>query len=447
MSATLLRLAGSVSLCLAFSPVAWAQHGPFVPAPQGNAMAHADPSMSDQANMPVPAGPVSVRWRDEQGAGSLIGLGATANGSRIACTVGNLNGRDNLVVYDAGGRRLFTSGTRLNALAMFSAPMIDAQGGVIAADTQRLIRWSPSGQVLWDVAHTTGAAQLPISPVPVNGGDQILLATLGGPIVIHDASTGARRGELQIADGARLFDTANTPGQSAAGVVYVAMSERNGGRNPQGLLVALDVRSGTPRELWRFPFPGPSGASPLVIGDTVYFDGMDPDQGPIVYAVRDQGGSPDLRWRCETQSLNPNWELFDLLDLPVAASFARDPRGGLWVFVAGSRFLHRLGEADGRTIDSLDLDALIAAPGLHVPASALTVAGDAGQPVLLVNALGMLGQNYAAAIDLNSGRLRWKAQLDSGTRGQFAVVRDPGSGDPLVVLTQRLSGAVAIGPR
>ena len=112
MSATLLRLAGSVSLCLAFSPVAWAQHGPFVPAPQGNAMAHADPSMSDQANMPVPAGPVSVRWRDEQGAGSLIGLGATANGSRIACTVGNLNGRDNLVVYDAGGRRLFTSGTR-----------------------------------------------------------------------------------------------------------------------------------------------------------------------------------------------------------------------------------------------------------------------------------------------------------------------------------------------
>ena len=127
---------------------------------------------ADWVEMGVPTGAVAMRWRDTTAAGSTYGLGCSSNGSVAACSFGGTGlAGPFLKAYDADGTVLWTAGDGLNSNAYTSAPMVAADGGVIAADNRVVTRFGPSGNVIWSVAHAGGA---PVSPTVTENGVVVL---------------------------------------------------------------------------------------------------------------------------------------------------------------------------------------------------------------------------------------------------------------------------------
>jgi outer membrane protein assembly factor BamB len=455
---------------------------PFELAPAGCPMAHCDGRMSDIVSLPPPAPGAQLIWHDPVTSpagtpfGSSRGLGCSGNGRTAACSFGRLPPdfentrtcdpaiRDTVVVYGYGDgngspTRLWSSGTLLNCTAFASVPMISSSGEIIAADNRRLVRFSADGRVIWDTAMTAG---IPVSPVPLDNG-LVVTATFGGPISAYDSRTGSRVGMLDLASGTGRFHTANTPAvrgnriyvstefseSSGTGRLYAIDAILPAGYNP------LDPSTYDPtavlRVVWHVDFGGPSGASPLVVGDQIFFDGdrpfPDAPFAPHVFAVRDLGSSGQKVWARSMGSA-------------MRASFAQDPRGGLWLFTAGTssdenKWLIRLvledsdGDGVGEVVERIDLDALVAEPGVHLPSSALSIAGTARAPVMLVGATafaegGTVLSTYVTAIDLNGRSLLWKVQLPSNfTQGQFPILQ--GAHGPRVFFTNQDDGLWVIG--
>lgn len=417
----------------------------FAPAPSGCAMAHCDTRMSDAANAQPPRSRwTKLKWHDTAPPGTLFGIGCSSNGTRIACTY--TGARDNLVVYDTSGARLWTSKELLGSTAWMSAPIIASDGSVIAAAEGVVARFGPDGDVVWAKTGADVPPGQPISPVVTDSGF-VVLATKGGPISVFHSSDGHPIGALWLRtdpSDPEYFETINTPSVDGDRI-YVSTQRTN---DPQhtAWLAAVDISetSATPvKEAWHFEFGGPSGGSPLRIGSTIYFDGDrvhpgDPED-PHVFAVRDDGtsGTP-------------------VFAVPVASSIqaspAQDPRGGFWVFPVGTPTLLHLDETDGHEIERLDVDELVGAPGVHLPSSVMTMAGTPDAPVMLVGAMpkaASLGATYATAIDLGARSLLWKVKIANAraidfTSGQFAIAQDP-AGKPLVVFAGFSSGAYALG--
>ncbi len=418
-------------------------------------MAHCDPAMTDQNPTPAPT-KVSMRWRDPAPGGSNFGLGCVSNGPRIACSYQDPT--DAVVVYDTTGKRLWASGNALSGTAWTSAPSISSNGEVIAADSGNVVRFRADGSVRWRTTITGGN---PISPVLSPAGDALLVATQGGPIHLLDPATGALLASRTIRASSAdtgSFYTVNTPSFSGKRA-YVAMQYRNAsGANPTNLarLVALDVDPSRPRRIdrltpaWQFPYGGPSGASPLLIGDRIYFDGAAlapysgaPSRSSMLFAVQDRSSSPTLLWTKQ-------------LPGKVAASPARDPRSGLWTFSTGtadSRLL-RFDEATGQVLQTIDLATLT--PGTpRFPSSALSIAGStSAKPTMLLGTrnsptLPATTQVSVVNIDLVTGGLVWSHVLPGATTptaglyGQFPVAGD--ATDPLVIVSGYGQGAMALG--
>src|SRR5688500_12850421 len=176
--------------------------------------AHCDGGNSDLARVPVPAGAPSIVWqRSEQAgerAGSRQGLGCSANGGVVACTYNGAE--DKLAVYDFAGTRLWSSGAILNANAFASAPIVFADGSVIACDDTTVVRFTSGGGVLWQAPLPHGG--IPISPVLTADGRFLVLATYRGPLYAFAADSGALAGITFLRKGAGdpgYFDTVNTP--------------------------------------------------------------------------------------------------------------------------------------------------------------------------------------------------------------------------------------------
>jgi hypothetical protein len=431
-----------VAVALGVPGLAGAQD--FVLGSQGCPMAHCDVRMSDLARAPVPAGDVGVVWRSDPGKGSRSGIGCSANGAVAACSFNDEAG-ENLVVYGYGGERLWSSGTLLNGTASVSAPAVSEDGHVIAADDTRIVRFDAAGGVVWNTPTPGGR---PISPVFAGDG-LVVIATFLGPLSAYDVGTGALVAQHTLRrDGASgpTFSTTNTPCVRGSRVYVVA--EKDGfDRRHEGRLVALDVDRAGIREAWHVDFGAPSGTSPLLIGDVVYFGGARPSPGagaaeePTLFAVRDRGATGEVVWS------RPIAE-----GLAALASFAQDPRGGLWFFPAGDPHLIRVAEADGSEIERIDLDAVVGLPGLHVPGSVMTIAGSASAPVMLVSAKTYFGKSFVVALDLAARAAAWKAQISGvssinrrSTSGQFPIVLGPGG--PRVVFSTWDLGVFAVGAR
>lgn len=423
-------------------------------AAAGCAMSHCDPSMSDAIGLAVPAGDVGVVWWDEGAAGSNYGLGCSSNGAVAACSMGG-NGRRGpyLKVYEPDGRVRWTS-DRLGFFAFTSAPLVGADGGVIAADNEHILRFDPQGRVLWE---TEMAGGLPISPVLTASG-ALVTATLGGPVAAFDARTGALLETLslhEIWEGVPgTFDTRNTPCVKGDRIFlsteFVPDSADDLGdpADRPARLIAVDVDAGAPagerlRVAWHFEFGARSGSSPLLMGDTIFFDGDRPSPGapddPRVFAVRDLGGEPELRWSHPMPGFG-------------FASAAGDPRGGLWAFGSFDPHLIHLDERTGAELQRVDLDALIGAPGIHVPLSAMSVGtGPQDQPVLLVTAAEVdTRESWLAAVDLSTGGLLWALpygeDLQGWGAGQWPVIAGE-DGRPVVVFTTSANGIFGVGAR
>jgi hypothetical protein len=413
----------------------------FQVAPSGCGMAHCDARMSDLVRAIPPAGAPVVQSHDTVPTGTNnpqgdAGLGCSSNGRMAVCSYNNAFG-DNVVAYSANGVRLWSSGALFDSWSFTSAPMINAAGEVIAADDTKVVRFSPTGSVEWSTPTPGG---IPISPVITQTGT-IVLATKGGPVSAYDSSDGRLVGSLIITNPAtgQALDTINTPCVSG-NRVYIAMRIVNDPSNTAAL-VALDVdptNVAAPLQVaWRWQFGGPSKASPLRIGNVIYFDGGRLNPGdpasPQLFAVRDDGATPTTLWAQPAPQ-------------QVLASFSQDPRGGFWVIYKGLRSIQRRSTATGQVLEALDITSIVGGPTPNIPYSALTMAGTAAQPVLLLGTWApSLPSAYVLAIDLTTRAPLWKVEISpafgtDNAPGQFPIVTNA-VGKPVVVFSGRLSGA------
>lgn len=446
---------------------------PFLLAAQGCPMAHCDAQMTDWENALPPALGAQMIWHDAREGppgeplGSDRGLGCAGNGEIVACSFGRIPDdypdtpcdpqlQDTLIVYGYSDTHkdpytLWGSDNHLNCTAYTSAPLVGSGGSVIAADDGKIIRFAPDGTLLWQTSTPGGQ---PISPVILDSG-VVVLATLGGPISAYDSSTGALLGQLELTKGTGFYETINTPAVSG-NRIYISTQFNE---DPTyGRLYALDIvpslaaiAAVSLQVAWFVDFGGPSGASPLLVSDIIYFDGNRSvpggDFAPQVYAVQDMGSAGELLWTRPVEN-------------EIKASFARDPRGGFWSFTVGTpfkdnRWLTRLrftdqdGDGLGDVLERIDLDALLNLPGVHVPSSVMSIAGTTDAPVMIVGATvfteeGSVDSTYVVAVDLNTRTRLWRVWLPSDlTVGQFSVV--PGTYGPRVFFTNKTDGTWVIG--
>lgn len=426
---------------------------PFVLAQDGCPMAHCDSRMSDLADeLPPPAAGATLIANDPalstggEPMGSAIGAGCSTNGTVAACALGELpespetecnpEWQDTLVMFDyAGGDTLpvrkWSSGAILSCFSWTSVPLLGEDGGVIQADETRIVRFGPEGGLLWS-APTPGG--IPISLVAV-GDSTILSGTLFGPLSTYDAWSGVRRSVLNLTADDGRYETVNTPavqGNRAYLSTHYSLDFS------KGRLYAVDIGpAGELSVAWFVEFGGPSGASPLVIGDMIYIDGdgLEPttSPNPHVIAIRDEGFSGSVVWSKDLAGTGR-----------VRASYAEDPRGGLWLYHVGSqllRFAAEDGNSDGEgdLLQEIDVDALIDEPGAHRPTSVMSVYGSAASPVMLLSATAFSGETatsvYVVAIDLAGGSLLWKVPVpsDQFVGAQFPAIQ--GSFGPRVLFT------------
>lgn len=373
---------------------------------------------------------------DRDSAGAVGGLGCVSNARLVACTGGaDPTLRSNLVVYDADGRRVWEDGGLLGATAWFGAAMISADDQVIAADQARLLRVDVrTGVILWQSAKPdTGT---PISPVLV-GGDQSMIALAtkadadqpGSPeLSVWDAATGALLWHQPIADPATgaIYQTINTPAVKGNRAYVLAGSLGNPG---EGRLFAIDFCEsavcggrGRPHVAWAHPVEGPSSASPLLIGQRLFFDGLRGKSTGLYYGVDDLGTSPSQAW---VRKFSGRFGF----------NAAQDPRGGLWISPWQSGKLLRVRESNGGTLQTLDVGSLLGLDPGYSPVTAVSVAQSAAGAVVLTTGVQTSSPSigigpHVAAIDVSSqadGTPLWKYRVSgsavrNAATGQYPIV-------------------------
>jgi PQQ-like domain len=427
-------------------------------ATSGCSMAHCDQAISGNSQQNAPTGAITSLWHDTSVTGSGSGLGCSSNTHVAACSFSStLFNWTSLKVYSPTGAQVWSS-YLLGSSAYASAPMVDPSGGVIAADNSKLVRFSPTGQVLWQT-NTPGG--LPISPTITDNG-AIVLATSGGPVSAYDPSTGALLAKLTLSGTVTsngtvtngYYDTVNTPAVNG-NRIYISTQFHTTATNkilPFGRLYALDFTrnsdgTGTFSVAWSWDFEAPSGGSPTVVLNngipTVYFDGSGTTAGsttvsPQLFALQDLGSSANLLWK------------YGLAVDPQAAA-TPDPRGGIWTFATFTPTLVRLDQNTGAVLQTINVDNLVNQPGVHLPSSAMTITGNAQNPTMIVSATPLLMQSsYVLAINLNTSQLSWDYRVDQSKGvagvpfGQFPILLRS-DGRPEVVLTTDDNGVWGLG--
>jgi len=406
-------------------------------------MAHCNPQMSNQEALSViPSGNFSVSAWDTVPAGSFRGLGVSANGNVIAASYADIPG---VVVYNQDGVRLWDSGSLSDGRSFTSAPIVSADGHVIAADDRHVTFYNPDGSV-FEQTRTPGG--LPTSPIITDNG-VLVLAASGGPVSAYSISTGAILGRLYLGDpgGRNYYDTVNTP-CTIGNRVYISTALRNDPSNA-GRLYAVDVtNSSSPLTVaWYYTFGGGSGASPLCVPNVngystaIFFDGLHAAPGnigdPTVYAVGDAGTSGETMWTVNAGG----W-------IPASMAYEDDPAYGesLWFYWSENPWLRELNLETGtmtRSIYTGDILGSLPRGCGWVPASALSMAGDQMILSLVASPMGT-GGAYVVDIDTTDGKLQWQVQVaeDDSTdaaHGQFPLVLNSAQ-VPCVAFTTYHSG-------
>ena len=443
----------------------------FILPEAGGFMAHSDPQMSDYIRLPVPTGRVGLVWHRSELSGERAGSkgnGISGNGDIAACTFSGL--KDNLVVYDYDGNRIWSSGDLLNAFAFFSAPMIDVHSRIIACDNRVVVMIDPfdyddNGKIVEWISDIPYGG-LPFSPTIIQN-DTIIIATDRGPIYAYDIKDGSLlawkyiRSDklfnpllswLNIKDRG-FFSTINTPCVQG-NRMYISTQYKNRGMPTlchHARLYAIDVDSEKTNIddrltiAWFYEFGGPSQASPLLINNTIYFDGYRPRpclrRDYHLFAVTDMGTYGEEKWKVP-------------YPFPTYASFTRDPRGGFWFVDSwGGKLLHFSTE-DGNIIEEVVTDDLVQGPGRHDPSSVMTICGNETNPILIVSAASskvFRSTSYVIAVDLAAeNSLLWKVKIFEGNLffrdlafGQYTVLMN--NNKPRIVFGSFYDGVWAIG--
>ena len=427
----------------------------------GGAMIHSDLQLTEIINLPAPKQDIAILWHRNKLVGEkagAIGNGIAGNGTIAACTFRSALGKDNLVIYDYDGNRIWTSGNMLNAVATVSTPMVDVNNRVIACDNKKLLMVDPFNtgkKVQWisDIPYEGSGVLLPFSPTIVNG-KTIILPT-NGPVYAYDLD-GKLLAEIRLGmgeiDGKEYFFSVNSACVNG-NRVYVTTEFNIPGRMvgdlQRGRLYALDVNlNAEDGEIfsiaWSFPFIGTSQASPILIDDTIYFDGFTPGlfNKAYIYAVTDKGDSyvaQQIPYPDQTTIL-PRRTMF---------SFSKDPRGGFWYEDHRGKRLVRFDDKDLHIIEEIRLKTLSPRPRKAFrPLSCLTIC-DEKNPIMLVSATSILFGQYLIAIDLNADNaVLWKVKIGvfNYAGGQFTILKK--NNDPSknrIVFGTYWDGVMAIG--
>ncbi len=419
-------------------------------------MAHCDSRMSDQVGQVSPSVAQVVRI-DRNSAGAVGGLGCVSNSRLVACT-GSADPtlKSNLVVYDADGNRVWDDGGLLGATAWFGAAMISADDHLIAADQSRVLRVDLRARsIVWQsVKPDIGT---PISPVPV-GADtsMILLATKsdagqGTPeLSVWDSETGALLWHQPIIDpvSGATYQTINTPAVRGNRAYVLAAAV---GNPSDGRLYAIDICEsalcggrGKPQVAWFHPFEGPSSASPLLIGQRIFFDGLRGKATGLFFGVDDLGTAPFRAWMRKYSGR-------------FGFSAAQDPRGGLWIAPWQSGTLLRVRESNGSTLQMVSIGSVLGLDPTYFPATAMTVSESSSGAVVLTTGIQTKSPSigigpHVAAIDVSSqdvGTELWKYKVSSSAvrnaaTGQYPIVTNA-AGARRVVFRGTLSSTYFIG--
>jgi|JI102314A1RNA_FD_contig_61_823083_length_2529_multi_2_in_0_out_0_2 outer membrane protein assembly factor BamB len=408
--------------------------GAFPLASEGCPMAHCDARMSDLVKSTTPSVGVAVRV-DRTSPPAIGGLGCVSNTRLVACTGGGDPAvSSNLVVYDADGNRLWDDGGILGTSAWKSAAIIGDNDLVLAADQNTVLMADPrAGTILWQSAKPDSAP--PISPVLAGSGrDLVLIASGAGnadstpQLSVWDAANGAMLDTMTLVDpiSLQVYSTFNTPAV-AGNRAYVLASVVSNGTN--GRLFALDICEsascggrGKLSVAWTYDFRGPSGASPLLIGSRLFFDGRTQAGAGTFMAIDDTGTAPSLAWRIQATST-------------FAASAAQDPRGGLWVYPWQTGKLLRLNPMTGAVLQTVNTSTVLGVSAGYYPVTAVSTSSSPGGAVVLTFGARAAGRGsatppYVAAVDVSTapaGTLLWKFKFANTVAanvptGQFPIV-------------------------
>ncbi|MBI1922883.1 hypothetical protein HYR99_01395 [Candidatus Poribacteria bacterium] len=427
------------------------------PAP----MAHCNQQLTDQMSVTAVRGPVMSKWHFTQGEQGSAGVGATVASDFIVCTFGKLESTtayDDTYVYvlNFDGTIRWHSGLLLNGQVWKGGALIDELENVYVADNNVAIKFAKDGTIIWSTPHPGGS-----SPISFNITDEGLLVAAGekGPVWLANRNSGAIVGQrlltAELDGNSGTFVTRNTPSVYGTRVYLLTEFLRDDGAEDEkgyGRLYALETSGGQLNVLWFFEFGGPSGASPTVIGDRIYFDGRkrnpdDSQKSLFMFGLRDKRATYEQLWAVDVRNEAKG-------GVSIVASPAVDPDGGLWMYVLPKRYLLRLDELTGDVIQKLDMTSLVNVGIEYTPSSAISIALNLGAPMMYVGVTPVSwwqsGDCYVLAIEMTTGTLAWKynigpAQiLNNCTYSQLPSTPDTPL-EPLLIVTTLGNGVWALG--
>ena len=284
--------------------------------------------------------------------------------------------------------------------------------------------------------------------------------TAAAPVTALNGTTGAVVGSTylyQTGNSGPYYATENTPclnNGSYPNRLYLLTNLQTD--VTQGALWAVDV---DPTNLtspitpaWSLPIHGPSGASPLCVGNNIYFDGagIQPGDnvGTTIFGVQDNGTSGSFIFQVPLGPGTAN----------VTCNFALDPRpvGGFWYQLLHDPNIWHRDFNTGSLIESINVSNLLTAqgapPATYWQAGIFTTYGTADTPYLMLPMapLHPLYGGYLAMVNLATQQLVWAQPMAGNDPANYdnpggdAVLVLDSNQNPVIVMAGKQTGAYFI---
>ena len=322
-----------------------------------------------------------------------------------------------------------------------------------------------SGGAITAVTATSQGSDCDVAPdviIEGNGSGASVSAafTDAAPAAVYNGTTGTLVGSTYLyptgSTSGPYYETINTAcvnNGSYPNRVYVLTNLST--NTADGAIWALDIDptnlSSPITPAWYLVIHGPSGASPLCVGNDIYFDGAGivptDNVGTTIFGVQDNGSTGSFLFQI---ALGPSSQ-------PVTSNFAIDPRpeGGFWHEIRFDPVLYHRAFLTGQVIETVNVSNLLtergAPPSTYWQAGIFTEYGSSTKPYLMLpEAAYPQTLGYLAMLDVAAQQLVWAVPLagndldPSDTPGGDAALVMDSSGNPVVVMNAKQSGVYFI---
>ncbi len=396
----------------------------------------------------------SVAWVTPSPGGTPIGLVPTPNGAIVTATAGQqLN-------QCWQGNCTLSFNINYGGSGYTTASVILAGGYCPGASATAVV----TAGAISAVTAVTQGYDCDVAPEVIIVGDgsgasvgAVLVAA--APVTVYSGTTGAVVGSTylyQTGNSGPYYATVNTPcvnNGSYPNRLYVSTGLQND--TTQGALWALDIdptNTAQPiKPAWNLIFHGPSGASPLCVGNNVYIDGSGitpgDNVGTTIFGIQDNGTSGSFIFQVPLGAGTQK----------ITCNFALDTRaeGGFWHQIQYDPNIYHRSATTGALIETVNVSNLLTAggapPGTYWQAGIFTTYGTPNHPYLMLPEAphpGNLG--YLAMLDVTTLQLVWALPLAGNDPayydspgGDAALVLDSNQ-NPVIVMSGKQTGAYFI---